>query len=174
MNAIQAYWVSWRQYVGWHKSTDIVCVESDVTIATSGWLNSCDLACSSPANTSSVHRSARRTRIGWRPSDGALQCDTMVQINSWEPTPIEDFRLSLRLGRPAQQCWAFVKPHHVGKAWSRSRFVKRTLNFDVFLQKKCISNIFNFYWATVCKTVRPMLSDGCPVCPVLSWVLFCL
>jgi len=22
------------------------------------------------------------------------------------------------------------------------------------------------YWATVCKTVRPMLSDRCPVCPV--------
>jgi len=24
------------------------------------------------------------------------------------------------------------------------------------------------FWATVCKTVRPMLSDHCPVCPVLS------
>ena len=24
------------------------------------------------------------------------------------------------------------------------------------------------FWATVCKTVRPMLSDRCPVCPVLS------
>jgi len=23
------------------------------------------------------------------------------------------------------------------------------------------------FWATVCKTVRPMLSDGCPVFPVL-------
>jgi len=23
------------------------------------------------------------------------------------------------------------------------------------------------FWATVCKTVRPMLSDRCPVCPVL-------
>jgi len=26
----------------------------------------------------------------------------------------------------------------------------------------------SFFWATVCKTVRPMLSDRCPVCPVLS------
>jgi len=24
------------------------------------------------------------------------------------------------------------------------------------------------FWATVCKTFRPMLSDHCPVCPVLS------
>ena len=23
-----------------------------------------------------------------------------------------------------------------------------------------------YYWATVCKTARPMLSDRCPVCPV--------
>jgi len=29
---------------------------------------------------------------------------------------------------------------------------------------------FNF-WATVCKTVRPMLSVRCPVCPVLSVTL---
>ena len=27
------------------------------------------------------------------------------------------------------------------------------------------------FWATVCKTVRPMLSDRCPVCPVLSVTL---
>jgi len=27
------------------------------------------------------------------------------------------------------------------------------------------------FWATVCKTVRPMLSDRCPVCPVLSETL---
>jgi len=25
---------------------------------------------------------------------------------------------------------------------------------------------FQRFWATVCKTVRPMLSDRCPVCPV--------
>jgi len=25
---------------------------------------------------------------------------------------------------------------------------------------------FSHFWATVCKTVRPMLSDRCPVCPV--------
>jgi len=29
------------------------------------------------------------------------------------------------------------------------------------------------FWATVCKTVRPMLSDRCMSCPVLS-VLSCL
>ena len=29
-------------------------------------------------------------------------------------------------------------------------------------------NICDGFWATVYKTVLPMLSDGCPVCPVLS------
>jgi len=28
-----------------------------------------------------------------------------------------------------------------------------------------------FFWATVCKTVRPMLSDRCSVSPVLSVTL---
>jgi len=28
------------------------------------------------------------------------------------------------------------------------------------------SGIFDVYWATVCKTVRPMLSDRCLSCPV--------
>jgi len=28
-----------------------------------------------------------------------------------------------------------------------------------------------FFWATVCKTVRPMLSDRCSVSPVLSMTL---
>ena len=28
---------------------------------------------------------------------------------------------------------------------------------------------FSHFWATVCKTVRPMLSDHCPVCPVRLW-----
>jgi len=28
------------------------------------------------------------------------------------------------------------------------------------------------FWATVCKTVRPMLSDRCPVCPVCN-VVYC-
>ena len=33
--------------------------------------------------------------------------------------------------------------------------------------------MLNDFWATVCKTVRPMLSDRCLSCPVLS-CLFCL
>jgi len=30
---------------------------------------------------------------------------------------------------------------------------------------------FCIFWTTVCKTGRPMLSDGCPVCPVCLSVL---
>ena len=29
----------------------------------------------------------------------------------------------------------------------------------------------SIFWATVCKTMRPMPSDRCPVCPVLSVML---
>jgi len=28
------------------------------------------------------------------------------------------------------------------------------------------------FWATVCKTVRPVLSDRCPICPVCLSVTF--
>ena len=30
---------------------------------------------------------------------------------------------------------------------------------------ECTSHLLAVYWATVCKTVRPMLSDGCLSCP---------
>jgi len=33
---------------------------------------------------------------------------------------------------------------------------------------KCWTVPFPQFWATVSKTVRPMLSDRCPVCPVMS------
>jgi len=34
------------------------------------------------------------------------------------------------------------------------------------LQMNKKSHVVYNFWATVCKTVRPMLSDCCPVCPV--------
>jgi len=36
------------------------------------------------------------------------------------------------------------------------------------LAEVCTVPVLLVYWATVCKTVCPMLSDRCPVCPVLS------
>jgi len=35
-----------------------------------------------------------------------------------------------------------------------------------FWQIVLCRNLHSGFWATVCKTVRPMLSDRCPVCPV--------
>jgi len=40
----------------------------------------------------------------------------------------------------------------------------RVLLADSLWSEKAV----NRFWATVCKTVRPMLSVRCPVCPVLS------
>jgi len=60
-----------------------------------------------------------------------------------------------------------------------SLIIKLTLKPDIFcllFQFHISLKILVFYllfWATVCKTVRPMLSDRCPVCPVLS-CLSCL
>ena len=33
--------------------------------------------------------------------------------------------------------------------------------------------ILVYFWETVCKMVRPMLSDRCPVWPVLSVTVYC-
>ena len=40
----------------------------------------------------------------------------------------------------------------------------------------CINHVLTriqFYWATVCKTVRPMLSDRCPVLSVCNVGMYC-
>jgi len=33
---------------------------------------------------------------------------------------------------------------------------------------------FSDFWATVCKTLRPMLTDRCPVCPVCDVGVPCI
>ena len=43
--------------------------------------------------------------------------------------------------------------------------------YDIFSQSTRFRGLCDSFWATVCKTVRPMLSDHCPILCVLSVTL---
>jgi len=60
--------------------------------------------------------------------------------------------------------WFITSSFHNNDGW---------LDFTQRISHCLLTQTGGSFWATVCKTVRPMLSVRCPVCPVLS-VLSCL
>jgi len=68
------------------------------------------------------------------------------------------------------QTAAFSRGHYLYSAWQLSRWasahilVFKKMIFAVFDPSQLTVSINCSFWAIVCKTVRPMLSDRCPVC----------
>jgi len=57
---------------------------------------------------------------------------------------------------------SLVRPHD---NWGEKWFIGNTTTLQTMFRQFALLNLRNF-WATVYKTVRSMLSDRCPVCPV--------
>jgi len=55
-----------------------------------------------------------------------------------------------------------VKGHYFGDPYSFAKFCAHT--FTSNFSENGSNSLITIFWATVCKTVRSMLSDRCPVC----------
>ena len=78
----------------------------------------------------------------------------------------ELFTFKLILVRPTGYHWYWGTDGEDPKSSCEKDFLKYTVKHDEL-------GHFGAFWATVCKTVRPMLSDrclSCPVCPVCDVV----
>jgi len=54
--------------------------------------------------------------------------------------------------------WELLKGRH---AWCFTKLLLNVSDYTLYILFLCV---YDCFWATVCKTVRPMLSDRCPVC----------